>query len=254
VESKIEQRVLHLTLDRQEKRNALSQEVCEFLLSNLESADANPNVGAILLEARGPVFCAGMDLEESLRPDASERTKVHAALFSAGLRIKKPLIAAVNGSAMGGGVGLVAMSHVVLAAETATFALTEIRLGLWPFVIWKPVALALGERRMVELALTARQFTAHEAESWGLVHRVVEPGRAAEEALGLARQIAGASADLINRAFALVHGARGKGVDESIELALRLRAEILAGPDFHEGVQAWREKRAPNWPSLSRDS
>src|SRR2546428_6595 len=106
-------RLFRLRLNRPEKRNALNIELCRALVSALESADRDPPVGAILLSANGKSFCAGMDLDEAAAADPAEINEVHDRLFTVGARLGKPLVAAVQGAALGGGVGLVANCHVV---------------------------------------------------------------------------------------------------------------------------------------------
>src|SRR5664280_2518360 len=120
-------RVLRLALNRPEKRNALSLDLCQVLVEALEAANRDPAIGAILLAANGKSFCAGMDLSELGSTDSAAIGDVHEQLFTVGARLGKPLIAAVNGAALGGGMGLVANCHIVVATEDAVFGLTEIR-------------------------------------------------------------------------------------------------------------------------------
>lgn len=247
-----EGRLLRLTLDRADKRNALDFETCERLVQAIEAAGSDVGTGAILLDGEGPAFCAGMDLEEALREDAGERLGIHASLFTVGLRLKKPLIAAVHGACLGGGVGLAASAHVVVAADNCRFALTEIRLGLWPFAIWKAIEGAFGERRALELSLTGRNFTAADAERWGLVHLVTPEAELRARSTRLAVQMAEASPVALENGLALVHGCRDANLEDALALALRLRTGTLRSADFHEGVTAWREKRPPRWPSIPR--
>ncbi len=161
-------RLLRLTLNRPQKRNALNLELCRALVEALEGADRDPKIGAILLSANGPSFCAGMDLHEIDHVDDGALSLVHEQLFTIGARLSKPLVAAVHGAALAGGTGLVANCHIVVASEDATFGLTEIRLGLWPFLVFRAVAAAIGERRATELSLTGRIFGAGEAQEIGL--------------------------------------------------------------------------------------
>lgn len=243
-------RVLRLTLHRADKRNALNSALCRELADLLDGADADPAVGAILLDASGSVFCAGMDLDEATQPDAAAHTAIHERLFTIGSRLGKPLVAAVQGPALGGGVGLIANAHVVVAAHGASFALSEIRLGMWPFVIYRAMTAALGDRRALALSLTGRVFSVQEALQWGLVHEIAPPIEVADRAAALASTLSEWSPEAVRRGMDFVHRARSLDPAAAGELATRLRAELFAGPDFHEGVAAFREKRRPRWPSL----
>lgn len=247
-----DQRLLILTLNRVEKRNALSVELCHELLRELDRARKDPSIGAVLLEAGGPVFCSGMDLDETLGPDAAERTSVHEHLFTIGSRMAKPLVAAVQGPALGGGVGLVANAHVVVAAQGTSFALTEIRIGMWPFVIHRPLAAAIGERRAIALSLTGRVFSVQEALQWGLVHEIAPAIELEDRAMDTAMKLAQSSPEAIRRGLQFVQRSRHVDPVMAGELAARMRAEAFSSADFQEGVKAFREKRAPEWPSMVR--
>ena len=179
-----EGRVARITLNRPEKRNALNMEMCRELATALEDSAADEDTGAILLAGSGSVFCAGMDLDEVLTADPGALHQVHEELFTFAARLAKPVVAAVHGAALGGGTGLVANCHVVVAAEDARFGLTEIRIGLWPFVVFRAVEAAAGERRAMEWSVTGRVFTAQEAWHAGLVHRVVPAAEVAARAGG----------------------------------------------------------------------
>src|SRR5205823_4845415 len=141
-----EGRVLRLTLNRPEKRNALNGALCRELVSAIAEGDRDPGVGAILLSGAGKSFCAGMDLDEMLTPAEAELGEAHEQLFTIGRRVTTPIIAAVHGAALAGGTGLAANAHIVIASDDATFGLTEIRIGLWPFLIFRAVVESIGER------------------------------------------------------------------------------------------------------------
>jgi enoyl-CoA hydratase/carnithine racemase len=204
-------------------------------------------VGAVLLSGNGKSFCAGMDLHEVLSPGGADVNEVHERIFTAGIRMTKPLVAAVHGAALAGGTGLVANCHIVVAAEDATFGLTEIRIGLWPFVIFRTVVAALGQRRATELALTGRTFPASEAREYGLVHHIVEPVAVMHRAREIAGAIAEASPTAIQSGLAFVRDARGKSWEEAGDLARQMRNEVFRSADFQEGIRAFQEKRPPRW-------
>jgi enoyl-CoA hydratase/carnithine racemase len=194
-----------------------------------------------------------MDLSEASDAGAPERTAIHEQLFTACSRVTKPIVAAVRGPTLAGGIGLVANAHIVVASESATFALTEVRIGMWPFIVFRSVSLAIGERRALEISLTGRKFSAAEARDWGLVHYIAPAqdveGRAAEIAYGLAES----SSDAIRTGIGFINESRGLGWREAGLLALQMRRELFRSPDFQEGVRAFWEKRKPVWPSLLRE-
>ena len=244
-----EERVLRVALNRPEKRNALSLELCRELAEALETAEADAAVGAVLLEARGSVFCAGMDLDEALAGGAAEHSAAHERIFTIGARLTLPVVAAVGGPALGGGLGLVANAHIAVVAQGSTFGLTEIRLGMWPFVVHSAIAAAIGERRALELALSGRIFGTQEAVAWGLAHHVVPAFELEDRAWQVASTVASFSRATIRSGMTFVRDARGLAPREMAALAARARVPIFEGEDFREGVQAFREKRPPKWPS-----
>ena len=235
-----DERVARLTLARPEKRNALSATLLRSLLEELRKANGDRSIGAILLDAEGPVFSAGMDLEEAPDMDPAALNRLHAEIFSIRKELTKPLVASVDGTAFGGAIGLVASAHVAIASDQARFGLVELRVGMWPFMVWASVVDAIGERRAIELALTTRVFTASEALSYGLVHETTPEPDLARRAIEVARQLSVSSAETI---------ARGLRAATHPELIDSLRAEQLVSPDFREGVAAFRGKRTPRWPS-----
>lgn len=243
-------RVLHLTLNRQEKRNALDAAMCSGIVNAVLEAQQRADVGCILISANGSVFCSGMDLDEAVGPNAAQLSAIHDALFTIGMTSLKPIVVCVGGAALGGGLGLAAQGHVVVAAEGAAFALTEIRVGLWPFLVYRSVEAALGSRRTLELSLTGQVFHAQDALEWGLVHQISPPAETMERAKGLAREIAKASPLAIAAGMRYVREARGRSVQEAGELAAVLRDELMDSEDFKEGVAAFKHKREPRWPSM----
>ncbi len=243
-----EGRLLRLTLNRPEKRNALNVALCRALVRALDDAASDPAVGAILLTANGKAFCAGMDLAEIEQgADTEEIDALHEQLFTVGTRLTKPLIAGVHGAALAGGTGLVANCHIVVASHEASFGLTEIRLGLWPFLIYRAMVGALGERRTLELSLTGRTFEGGEARELGLAHEVAED--AAARALEIAQAVAEFSPTAVQSGLAFVQRVRGLDGREAGTIAREVRNQVFSGEDFQEGIRAFKEKRSPHWPS-----
>ncbi len=249
IEVQQKNRVLHLTLNRPGKRNALTCAMCSEIAQSVASAQDREDIGVILITAAGQVFCAGMDLDEAVLPHHN-LASAHEDLFTMGAKSVKPIVICVTGPALGGGLGLVAQGHVVMAAETAVFGLPEIRIGLWPFLVYRAVEAALGARRTLELSLVGRTFHALEALQWGLVHQLGPPGEVCERAHGVARDVARASPRAIAAGMQYVRGSRGKSPSEAGELAAALRSDLMASGDFQEGCAAFKEKREPHWPSM----
>jgi len=173
-------RLCRIALAAPEKRNMLDAPACRELLREIRNADGDPAVGAILLEADGPVFCAAAEPEDD-------------ALFSIGGGVGKPIIAAVQGVAISGGLALVANAHVAIAAQGTSFGLTAIREGKSGEGAFAAVARAVGRRRATELAVTGRVFSAPEALAWGLIHQVAPAFELDDRASEIAMAVANAN-------------------------------------------------------------
>jgi enoyl-CoA hydratase/carnithine racemase len=238
LESSQEGRLLRLWLNRPEKRNALTAKLCLELVHTLEGADRDAGVCAVLLAAKGHSFCAGMDLNELAHGDIIEISQVQESLFTPGARFRKPLICAVQGAALAAGTGIVANCHVVIASVEATFGLTEIRLGLWPFVIFSAVAAAVGERRAIALSLTGEILSATEALRVGLVHQVVPAGELEERSLELARTVANYSPQAIDTGLDFVRQVQGKTWNAGATVGRFIRDEFLKNTDFQGNLRA----------------
>lgn len=248
IEVSKEWRVLRITLNRPEKRNALNLELCTKLAEAMERADVDHSVGAIVLAANGPAFCGGMDLKETIDIDQVQLAGIHERLFTTIHRTRTPIVSAVHGAAFAGGTGLVANSHIAIAKPDARFGLTEIRIGLWPVLIFRAVENAMGERRTVELSLTGREFNAQEALEYGLVTEIADdPLRRATD---IAVKLAGFSPIAMGAGLEYVHQVRGRDWEHAGRVGRQTRDRLLSNEDFKEGARAFLEKRHPSWPSL----
>jgi enoyl-CoA hydratase/carnithine racemase len=176
-------RLYRIALSSPETRNVIDVEGCRNLLRELREAEADANIGAILLEADGPIFCAGCEPDEEL--------------MSIGRKIGKPIIAAVQGVVISGGLALAANAHVAVAAQGTSFGLTDIREGRWAEVFTDALEHAIGRRRTLELALSGRIFSTPEAFAWGLVHHVAPAFELDDRATEVAQGIANANPEAI---------------------------------------------------------
>jgi enoyl-CoA hydratase/carnithine racemase len=176
-------RLYRIALSSPETRNVIDADGCRDLLRELREAEADTNIGAILLEADGPIFCAGCEPDEQL--------------MSIGRKIEKPIIAAVQGVVISGGLALTANAHVVVAAQGTSFGLTDIREGRWAEVSTDAIGYAIGRRRALELALSGRIFSTPEAFAWGLVHHVAPAFELDDRATEVGQGIANAKPEAI---------------------------------------------------------
>lgn len=232
-----EGRLLRLTLARPDKRNALNRALCEEIVETVEAARPE-DTGAILIDAEGPSFCAGMDLADSLQQNPDELARLHERLFTLGQRSAVPIVAFVQGHAVAGGLGLAANAHLVIAAEGAKFGLPELRVAMWPFVIFRAVETAIGTRRALAWSLTAATFSATEAREAGLVHSIGTP----DLALSLAQELAGRLPDALRLGMEYYRQTRVPGVDAAAT-ARQLRTELMASPGYAEAVRQFEEKK-----------
>jgi len=250
----VTQGVATLTLNRPELHNAFDDQLIAQLTHELQRVAALPEVRVVVLAANGKSFSAGADLNWMRRmADYSVEQNQHDARGLAQLMLTldslaKPTIAKVQGAAYGGGVGLVACCDIALAADSASFCLSEVKLGLIPAVISPYVVRAMGERQARRYFVTAERFSAHTAQAIGLVHEVV----AAEQ---LDARLAQLLADLrINGPQAMVEAknlaqsvARTPFDGLQIEDTAQRIARIRASAEGREGLSAFLNKRKPAW-------
>jgi enoyl-CoA hydratase/carnithine racemase len=182
-------RLRRVTLASPQTKNFLDARLGGALADELRDAAADDATGAILIDADGPIFCSGMD------EAAGEE------LSGIGSRISKPIIAAVKGVALAGGLVLLANAHVVIAAQGTSFGLIAIREGKWSELVFRAMASAVGKRRALELGLTGRIFTTPDALAWGLVHMAAPAFELEDRATEVARGLANANADAVKAAL-----------------------------------------------------
>ncbi|MFC4801469.1 enoyl-CoA hydratase/isomerase family protein [Neobacillus sp. GCM10023253] len=245
--------VTKVTLNLPEMRNPLTQDSTRELTLAIREADQNPEIRAIILTGAGTAFSAGGNLNdfkknfEKTAPELYFEGRESTELFKLGAEVTTPLIASVNGPAFGGGTGLVAMCHLAIASTEAKLGLTELRLGLVPFVIMPWVRRAVGDRKMMELMLTAEIFTAEQAKELNLVHRVVNPDELEVETMKLARQVASFSPLAVKLSLDAFFTTEQMDLLKSFDYLTTLRLVSFMSEDLKEGASAFLEKRRPNW-------
>src|SRR5271165_5367122 len=240
-------RVGLIRLNRPAALNALCDALMDELGSQLLAFDADPAIGVIVLTGNEKAFAAGADIKEM-----KDRTHPDAMLedfigkhWETVLRVKKPVIAAVAGFALGGGCELAMMCDFILAADTAKFGQPEIKLGVMPGAGGtQRLTRFVGKSKAMEMILTGRMMDAAEAERSGLVSRVVPAASLIEEALKVAGAIASLSAPAVYAAKESVNRAYETTLAEGVRFERRIFHSLFATEDQKEGMRAFAEKRA----------
>ena len=242
-----------ITLDRPDKRNAISSTMIEELLEVLNAADGDAAVRVLILTGAGRAFCSGMDLE-TLQTIAGQTTEQNLAdsrqmarMFHRLYAFPKPLITAVNGAAVAGGCGIATFSDITLAVPEAKFGYTEVRIGFIPALVSVLVRRQMGEKRARELLLTGQIIDAAEALRLGMVTEIVAAENLLQRAHEVAAKFLEASPTSLRRTKRLLLQYNEKEVTQEIEMATQENAAIRATDDFREGLASFLEKRQPKW-------
>lgn len=249
----VDRGVGHVRLNQPDKRNALDDSVMRDLTDCLLKAQADPEVHVMLLTSSGNAFSAGGDLREfaqkltqpSLR--VYDEGKLSAELFKVLGSLVKPLIGAVQGSAFGGGCGLACACHIVLASDKAKFGCTEVKLGLFPLVILPMVRRVVGDRKAMEMSVTATILSAEEAKGAGIVTRVVAHDELEEEAKALALQVASYSPVALRVGLEGFAQTTDMEYGKAVDYLNTLRVVAFQTEDLQEGASAFLSKREPVW-------
>jgi len=242
------ERVALLTLNRPKQLNALNPELMQELGAALQAADADAGTGAIVITGNAKAFAAGADIGamkdysymDAYLGEYITRDWEHIR------RVRKPVIAAVAGYALGGGCELALMCDIVIAAENARFGQPEINLGVMPGAGGtQRLPRAVGKAKAMDMCLTARMMDAAEAERSGLVSRVVPADKLMEEALAVAAKIAAYSMPVVMMLKESINRAYESTLSEGVLFERRLFHAMFALEDQKEGMAAFLEKRKP---------
>lgn len=240
--------VLWLTINRPERRNAISPAVLAGLSEALGRANQDREVRAIVLTGVGDkAFCAGADLQtgQSFKFDYSEPTQGMANLFRLTRQLNVPLIARVGGACMAGGMGLMAMCDMAVAAPHAVFGLPEVKVGVFPAQVLSVLSGLIGPRALTELCITGEPITAAQALQLGLINHVSDDLDAGVQAL-LGRFLDKSPA-AIRRGLYLMKRIGTMSFEQSMAFAESQIALFALTKDAAEGQAAFREKRKPRW-------
>ena len=243
----VEGGVAWLVIDRPEARNAINRAVGEGLWDGFRRFEADPAAAVLVLTGAGDAaFCAGADLKEMAALGMTVPPRDMAPHLGRNLQVTKPVIAAVNGVALGGGFLLAQMCDLCVAAESARFGITEARWGRGaPWAA--PLPWLVPPRVALELLLTAEPIGARRAYEVGLVNRVVPDAALREEAGRLAATVAANAPLSVRAAKAMVLAAAGRDLDGALDEGWRLFEPVYLSEDAQEGPRAFLEKRPPVW-------
>ena len=242
--------VATITLNRPERRNAIGPVMINELLWALSDATAADTVRAIVITGAGKTFCAGGDFAQMTSgadgpklPPRGDFADLLKALF----RTTKPVVARVNGHAMGGGLGLVAASTFAVASTDAKLGTPEIDVGLFPFMIFSVLERMMTRRRLVEMVLSGGKLSAEEAKDAGLVNRVVPPEELDRAVEAYTKMVSAKSPSTVRLGLEALRDTDELTMDEKLPILSERLARCLGTEDAREGLMAFLERREPKW-------
>lgn len=244
-----------LTLSRPDKLNALSNEMIARIMEELDSIELDSSIRVVVITGAGRAFSAGADINAFQKHMQAGPADAVTHFMRPGHQMtrrvesySKPIIAAVNGIAFGGGCELTESTHIALAAETAIFSKAEINIGIIPtFGGTQRLPRNVGRKAAIELILTGRRFTSEEAANLGLVNRVVADADLLKETMMLANELATKPPLTIAASLAAIHRGMDASIDDGLAIEEAAFARIVPTLDAQEGVKAFVEKRRPKY-------
>jgi enoyl-CoA hydratase/carnithine racemase len=245
----LESGVLRVTLNRPERRNALGPVMVNELLWVLDDATSDDAVRSVVITGAGKAFCAGGDFSQMGGGDAPKLPPKGGFddLLLALWASTKPVVARVNGHAMGGGLGIVAACTFAVASTDAKLGTPEIDVGLFPFMILSVLERVMSRRRLVEMVLSGEKMSAEEAQRVGLVSRTVPPEGLDAAVDTYTNMIGSKSPSTLRLGLAALRDTDDLSLKEKLPVLSGRLSECLATEDAREGLMAFLEKRQPNW-------
>jgi methylglutaconyl-CoA hydratase len=236
-----------VTLNRPERRNALTIELLTELRAIIQVASDEPRERVLILRGAGAAFCAGMDLKTAIQQDAHAMAELVAETLVALSQTHLITIAAVHGAAVAGGAGIMSACDFVIAAEGTKIGYPEVRRGLVAGLVMTFLRRQVGERNMRELLLGSELIDAQRAMEMGLVNRVVAQDELMSEAQKFADSVLQGAPGALAQTKRLIEELSGRTVKEDVDLALKYHMQARESSEAHEGIAAFNEKRPPNW-------
>ena len=243
----------YVTINRPEVRNALNGTVVEELLTVFTELNHNNDIRCIILSGEGKSFCSGADLKWlgevagfTYQQNYEESHRLVELLYLIHDH-SKPVIARVNGSAVGGGVGLMLVSDIIIADEDAVFGLSEVAIGIVPAAIVPFVLARIGETKARELLITGERVSAGEAMKMGLINFAVNRDKLDEEVNIKLKYILNNGPNAVKTVKEMINVLRSAGREESVGYISNVIAKLRTGDEGREGMKSFLEKRAPSW-------
>lgn len=249
VKSRIEDGVGIISLNRPDTLNALDPKLFSQLIQLISTLDRDPQIGCLILTGEGRAFCAGADINYMAETNASaEEIQQFLENFDQVSKTNKPLIACVNGAALGGGFELALACDMILAYERAFFSFPEVGLGLLPGGGGtQRVTRVVGKQRAMEMILTNKRITANEGLEMGFVNKVCTLNNLLTEGLTIGRQIGKLSPKAVLAAKKLIIISENTDLEKGLDYEKQLFVKLLNSDHGREGVKAFIEKRQPDW-------
>jgi enoyl-CoA hydratase/methylglutaconyl-CoA hydratase len=235
--------VASVTLDSQHNKNALSRQLMTELADRLDRAEADPDVKVVLLRAEGSVFCSGADLSEAAGGSMEEGARRMAELLRRIAALEKPVVARVHGAARAGGIGIVGACDIVVAADTASFALTEVRLGLAPAVISLTLLPRMTGRAAALTFLTGSVFNGTDAAAYGLVTKAVPEDELNVEVDEICAELSKGSPQGLRETKKLLRGFLLDHIDAGIGDMSALSARLFGSDEAREAMLAFLDRK-----------
>jgi methylglutaconyl-CoA hydratase len=236
-----------ITLNRPERRNALTIELMDDVTAAVENAAADPAQRIVILKGAGKAFCTGLDLVEAVKHDPHETAQAVARLLLALAETRLVTIAMVHGAAVAGGAGVMSACDFVIASDHTKIGYPEVRRGLVAGLVMTFIRRQLRERDLRELLLASELISAQRAFEIGLVNRVIPVAELEDEVQKISGSVVQGAPGAISNSKRLMEELWSTSVREDIELALRHHLDARESAEAAEGIAAFNEKRPPNW-------
>lgn len=239
VHLEVADQVATITLDSERNRNALSKQLVTELAAHLATADADPEAKAILIRSAGTVFCSGADMTEAIGGGMAEGARAIVALQRQIATATKPVVVELGGPVRAGGLGIVGAADIVIAAESVTFQLTEVRLGLAAAIISLSLIPRFSDRAAADLFLTARSFGAAEAADVGLVTRAVPDAELEGEIARVLTDLSKAYPQGLRESKRILNRDLVARIDDMGDEVAAKSAELFASDEAREAMAAF---------------